>query len=117
MNWRAKFVILMIAVAFVSTPFLANAGYEGKKITAETTIITPLGKEVKKVAVPEKEIERIEEKTFEIQNAIKVITDPSSDDDEKNRAMEIIEAQRKKTGHSTYVFAGRRQGHVPGNMS
>lgn len=92
MNWRAKFVVLVLAVAFVSTPFLGSAGYEGKKITAEATVITPLGKETKKIAVAEKEIEKIEEKTFEIQNAIKVITDPSSDDDEKSRAMEIIEA-------------------------
>ncbi|HEC76057.1 MAG TPA: hypothetical protein ENI33_02215 [Thermoplasmatales archaeon] len=92
MNWRAKFVIFVLAVALASTPFLANAGYDGKKVPAETTIITPLGKEVRTVEVSEREIEKIEEKTFEIQNAIKIVTDPSSDDDEKSKAMEIIEA-------------------------
>ncbi|HEC82297.1 MAG TPA: hypothetical protein ENI53_00220 [Thermoplasmatales archaeon] len=92
MNWRTKFVILVLAGAFISAPFLANAGYEGKKFTAETTIITPLGKEVKTVEISEREIEKLEEKTFEIQNAIKIVTDPSSDEDEKSRAMEIIEA-------------------------
>ncbi len=92
MRWGTKIGIMLLAVALVSTPFLANAGYEGKKIEVSTTVLTPVGKEVKIIELSEKDVKLLEKKAMEVEDAIKILTDPNADDDEKSLAMEIIEA-------------------------
>jgi hypothetical protein len=92
MRWGTKIGIVLLAVALVSTPFLANAGYEGKKIEVSATVLTPVGKEVKIIELSEKDVKLLEKKAMEVEDAIKVLTDPDADDDEKSLAMEIIEA-------------------------
>ncbi|RLF48033.1 MAG: hypothetical protein DRN29_00955 [Thermoplasmata archaeon] len=92
MRWGTKIGIMLLAVALVSTPFLASAGYEGKKIEVSTTVLTPVGKEVKIIELSEKDVKLLEKKAIEVEDAIKILTDPNADDDEKSLAMEIIEA-------------------------
>ncbi len=92
MRWGTKLVAVLLVAAFALTPFTANAGYEGKKVTVTTNIVTPLGKEVRVVELSEKKVTEIEKEAIKVEDAIKVVTDPNSDEDEKSVAMEIIEA-------------------------
>ncbi|KAA0000923.1 MAG: hypothetical protein FE046_02945 [Thermoplasmata archaeon] len=91
MKMGAKISIVCVAIALIITPFLANAGYEGKKVSVNTTVITPLGKETKTIEVSESDAEFIGKKALELQDALVVVTNPDADEDERSKAMEIVE--------------------------
>lgn len=94
MKLGAKLGIVFIALALLATPFLSNAGYDGKMIEIETTVMTPLGKQMKTVQMSEKDLNSIIDKvdSTELQDALISVQNPETEEDEKSKAMEIVEA-------------------------
>ena len=94
MRWGAKlgalviFVMLFLPVAFSG---ITKAGYEGRRVEIKAEWITPMGKQTKTVVLTEKDVIDLQKQMKKSQNVLQVLTDPSSDDDEKSKAMEILE--------------------------
>jgi len=92
MRWGVKIGILMVAAAFLLAPYLTNAGYQENGVEVKTTIITPFGKEVKIVRISEEDVNEIQNTAVVAEDALQVLSDPNSNDDEKTLAKEIVEA-------------------------
>jgi len=106
MRWGTKFGVIFVALTFVLMPFVNAGGYEGKKMYATATIVTPLGEETNTIELSEKKVREIENEVAKAEEAIKIITDPDADEDEKNIAMEIIEAFIEKLQELGLIPAG-----------
>ncbi|RLF51351.1 MAG: hypothetical protein DRN11_02930 [Thermoplasmata archaeon] len=97
MRWGAKLGVMTIAVIFLMPLLMpSNAEYEGKKLQVKAEWITPFGKETKIVEMTEKDIRLLQKQMEESQDVLKILTDPSSNDDDKNKAIEILEALIEK---------------------
>ena len=91
MKWGTQFVALLVVITLASTPFFVHADYEGKKLSAETMILTPMGTETRQIEILEKDLKYIEKKSSDVQNALTVISNLNSETDEKKVALEKIE--------------------------
>ncbi len=92
MRWGVKIGIVMVATAFLLAPYLTNAGYQKNGVEVESTIITPMGKEVRMVRISEKDVNDIQNNALVVEDALKVLSNPNSNDNDKALAKEIVEA-------------------------
>ncbi|MEM2935367.1 MAG: hypothetical protein QXF32_03285 [Candidatus Thermoplasmatota archaeon] len=89
MRWGKKTLALAVMVALVATPFI-SAGSNKKEMPVGVTIISPTGSAKKTVQILETDAQRIASKYEKAQEAVKIIKS-SSNEDEKNKAIQIIE--------------------------
>ena len=95
MRWGVKFVVMLVAVAFLASPYLgstANAAEQKSYTDVKVTTVTPLGNEVKVVPLSKEMVNDIQNNALVVEDALKVLSDPNAGDDEKSVAKEIVEA-------------------------
>jgi len=95
MRWGVKFVVMLVAVAFLASPYLGSTAdaVEQKNYTdVKVTAVTPLGNEVKVVPLSKEMVNDIQNNALVVEDALKVLSDPNAGDDEKSVAKEIVEA-------------------------
>ena len=91
MKRGAKFGVVLISISLALTSVIVNAGYGGKKISVESAVLTPFGRETLTVELSERDIDYIQKKSIEVQDALTVITDVDADEAKRNDAGDQIE--------------------------
>jgi hypothetical protein len=89
MRWGKKALALAVMVALVATPFI-GAGSNKKEMPVGVITISPNGSAKKTVQIVESDAQRIASKYEKAQEAVKIIKS-SSNDEERNKAIQIIE--------------------------
>ena len=89
MRWGKKAVALIVMFAIVSMP-LIGAGKSKKELPVGVTIISPKENTKKTVNILEADAQRLASKYEKAQEAVKIIKS-SSNDDERNKAIQTIE--------------------------
>ncbi len=92
MRWGKKLVVLAVISLLAAFPVVANAGYEGKRVPVTVRVIHPMKSFEMTTEISELDAKEISEKIGEAQQALEIICDDSSSDDEKNTAREVLEA-------------------------
>ena len=91
MRWGARLGMVAVVTALLLTPLLSpTLGYGGKKVPVSVTWIAPLKKEVKTVIISEKDAEVVKEMLQDAEASLKIISQ-STNEEEKAKAMEVIE--------------------------
>jgi hypothetical protein len=85
-------------MALVATPFLAQADYQGKRVSVDTTVLTFRGPVKRTIELSEQDVADLVDyvKDENIQSALEVAGNPEAGEDEKTWAEEVIEAFLEK---------------------
>jgi len=95
MRWGVKFGVMLVALAFLASPYLsstATAAQQRSYTDVKVTTMTPFGNEVRTISLSKEMVNDIENNALVVEDALKVLSDPNAGDDEKTLAKEIVEA-------------------------